>query len=159
MKSKKIVLFSLALFAVAAMRAQQLPDPHFENWSEVYNKDAQLKDWHGSNVTQVGLKFTFMYQKQGRTGSCAYVADREIGAIGITAVGPGYMSLGQPWQYMKGLTIRSASAGTEGGIAWTHRPDTMAVCKRLGVDYRYLPARQREWQEKLRRQREQQKEL
>lgn len=133
MKRKKIVLLSLALFALTAVRAQQLPDPHFENWSEVYNKDAQLKDWHGSNVTQVGLKFTFMYQKQGRTGSCAYVADREIGAIGITAVGPGYMSLGQPWQYMKGLTIRSASAGTEGGIAWTHRPDTMAVwVKRVG---------------------------
>jgi hypothetical protein len=94
-----------------------------------------LKDWHGSNVTQVGLKFTFLFQKPGRTGSCAYVADREIGAIGITAVGPGYMSLGQPWQYMKGLTIRSASAGTEGGIAWTHRPDTMSVwIKRVGPD-------------------------
>ena len=94
-----------------------------------------MKDWHGSNVTQVGLKFTFLFQKPGRTGSCAYVADREIGAIGITAVGPGYMSLVQPWQYMKGLTIRSASAGTEGGIAWTHRPDTMSVwIKRVGPD-------------------------
>jgi hypothetical protein len=113
--------------------AQQLPDCHFENWSKTYNNDAQLANWNGSNVTQVGLKFTFMYQKQGRTGSCAYVADREIGAIGITAVGPGYMSLGQPWQYMKGLTIKSATAGTEGGIAWKYRPDTMVVwVKRVG---------------------------
>ena len=127
-------LFSIVALCVAvAAMAQQLPDNHFENWSRVYNGDAQLADWNGSNVTQVGLKFTFMYQKPGRTGSCLSVADREIGAIGITAVGPGYASLGQPWQYMKGLTIRTATAGTEGGIAWKHRPDTMSVwVKRVG---------------------------
>lgn len=127
-------LFSIVALCVAvAAMSQQLPDNHFENWSRVYNGDAQLADWNGSNVTQVGLKFTFMYQKPGRTGSCLYVADREIGAIGITAVGPGYASLGQPWQYMKGLTIRTATAGTEGGIAWKHRPDTMSVwVKRVG---------------------------
>ena len=135
MKTRQIWLWALVLLTLTTMEAQQLPDPHFENWSEIYNKDPQLKDWHGSNVTQVGLKFTFMYKKTGRTGACAYVADREIGAIGITAVGPGYMSLGYPWQYMKGLTIRSATAGTEGGIEWRHRPDTMAVwVKRTGPD-------------------------
>ena len=127
-------LFSIvALWMAVVAVAQQLPDNHFENWSRVYNGDAQLADWYGSNVSQVGLKFTFMYQKPGRTGSCMYVADREIGAIGITAVGPGYASLGQPWQYMKGLTINSATAGTEGGINWKYRPDTMSVwVKRVG---------------------------
>ena len=125
----------LALLVAVTAFAQQLPDSHFENWSRTYNGDVQLANWYGSNVTQVGFKFTFMYQKPGRTGYCAYVADREIGAIGITAVGPGYMSLGRPWQYMKGLTIKSATAGTEGGIAWTHRPDTMAVwVKRVGAN-------------------------
>ena len=115
------------------MQAQQLPDSHFENWSDEFNKDKQLVDWHGSNVSQVGLKFTFMYQKEGRTGYCAYVADKEVGALGITATGPGYFSLGYPWQYMKGLSIKSATAGTHGGIAWTSRPDTMVVwIKRQG---------------------------
>ena len=129
---RKIICL-IALVGAVTLSAQQLPDNHFENWSRVYNGDAQLADWNGSNVTQVGLKFTFMYQKPGRTGYCMYVADREIGAIGITAVGPGYASLGQPWQYMKGLTIRTATAGTEGGIAWQHRPDTMSVwIKRVG---------------------------
>ena len=129
---KLFLIVSAAVWCMGAM-AQQLPDSHFENWSKIYNGDAQLADWNGSNVTQVGLKFTFMYQKPGRTGHSAYVADREIGAIGITATGPGYMSLGQPWQYMKGLTIKSATAGTEGGIPWTHRPDTMVVwVKRVG---------------------------
>ena len=56
-----------------------------------------------------------------------YVADRSVGALGITEVGPGYATLGQPWQYLKGLSIKSASAGTEGGIAWKYRPDTMSV--------------------------------
>ena len=129
---RKYVLIVL-LGACVGVFAQQLPDPHFENWSKVYNGDAQLADWNGSNVTQVGLKFTFMYQKPGRTGSCLYVADREIGAIGITATGPGYASLGVPFQYMKGLAIRGATAGTEGGIAWKYRPDTMSVwIKRTG---------------------------
>ena len=131
---KKAIFYSVcAVLMPLVVCAQQLPDSHFENWSAEYNKDAQLADWNGSNVTQVGLKFTFLFQKPGRTGYCAYVADREIGAIGITAVGPGYMSLGKPWQYMKGLTIKSASAGTEGGIPWKYRPDTMAVwVKRVG---------------------------
>ena len=135
MNMKRKFLVTTLLCVCMCMSAQQLPDPHFENWSREYNKDAQLADWNGSNVTQVGLKFTFMYQKPGRTGHCAYVADREIGAIGITATGPGYMSLGRPFQYMKGLTIKTATAGTEGGIAWKYRPDTMAVwVKRTGAN-------------------------
>jgi hypothetical protein len=36
---------------------------------------------------------------------------------------------------LKGLNLNSATAGTEGGIAWTYRPDTMAVwIKRVGPD-------------------------
>ncbi len=133
MKKNIITIFLLALSA--CVQAQQLPDSHFENWSRVYNGDAQLEDWNGSNVTQVGLKFTFMYAKPGRSGKCAYVADRSVGALGITAVGPGYISLGEPWQYLRGLSINSATAGTTGGIVWKYRPDTMAVwIKRTGAN-------------------------
>ena len=125
------VLMGLAMSVLAV--AQQLPDPHFENWTKVYNGDPQPADWNGSNVTQVGLKFTFLYQKPGRTGHCLYVADKSVGALGITAVGPGYVSLGKPWQYLKGLSVKSATAGTEGGIPWKYRPDTMSVwIKRVG---------------------------
>lgn len=130
---KALFIALLGLATSGWMRAQQLPDPHFEDWSSTYNGDAQPAHWHGSNVTQVGLKFTFLYQKPGRTGSCLYVADKSVGALGITAVGPGYVSLGTPWQYLKGLNVKSATAGTEGGIPWKHRPDTMAVwIKRVG---------------------------
>ena len=135
MKMKKNIITIFLLALSACVQAQQLPDSHFENWSRVYNGDAQLEDWNGSNVTQVGLKFTFMYAKPGRSGKCAYVADRSVGALGITAVGPGYISLGEPWQYLRGLSINSATAGTTGGIVWKYRPDTMAVwIKRTGAN-------------------------
>jgi len=132
---KKYAWIIGAIFAILPMSAQQLPDPHFENWADKFKNDAQLEDWHGSNVSQVGSKFTFMFQREGRTGYCAYVVDRSIGIpkLNLGATGPGYMSLGTPWQYLKGLNLNSATAGTEGGIAWTYRPDTMAVwIKRTG---------------------------
>lgn len=133
---KKItVLMSISLLLSGMAYAQQLPDSHFENWGSKFKDDAQLVDWNGSNVSQAGMKFTFMYKKPGRTGSCAYVADRAVGIpkLGIGAIGPGYMSLGQPWQYLKGLNVNGATAGTEGGIPWKYRPDTMSVwIKRTG---------------------------
>ena len=134
---KKIQTVLLMIACAWAMHAQQLPDSHFENWTDKFKNDAQLADWKGSNVSQIGSKFTFLFQKPGRTGSCAYVADRAIGIpkLNLGATAPGYLSLGQPWQYLKGFNLSSATAGTEGGIAWTHRPDTMSVwIKRVGPD-------------------------
>ena len=129
------LLSTLALLTAVTVFAQQLPDNHFENWTDKFKDEPQLKDWHGSNVSQIGLKFVFMYAKPGRTGKCAYVADKLVGApkLNLAEVGPGYITLGQPWQFLKGLSINSATAGTEGGIAWKYRPDTMSVwIKRVG---------------------------
>ena len=84
-------LFSIVVLTVTvALYAQQLPDNHFENWSDKFKSDVQLAEWHGSNVSQVGSKFTFMYQKPGRTGYCAYVTDRAIGIpkLNLGATGP-----------------------------------------------------------------------
>lgn len=121
------------LFAATTLQAQQLPDPHFEDWSDSFNGDAQPKYWHGSNVEQVGFKFTFLYQKDGRSGKCAYVADKEVGALGITEVGPGYFGLGTSWQKLEGLNTGTATAGTYGGISFKYRPDSMVVwIKRTG---------------------------
>ena len=136
--TKKKIIIGIFLGAVTALSAvaQQLPNNHFESWPETYNGDLQPASWHGSNISQVGLKFTFLYQKPGRNGGyCMYVADRSVGALGITEVGPGYATLGQPWQYLKGLSIKSATAGTDGGIAWKYRPDTMSVWIKRTGDY------------------------
>ena len=134
MRKTILSLFCL-VFTPIVMLAQQLPDSHFENWGDKFNGDKQLTEWHGSNINQAGFKFTFMYQKPGRTGYSAYVTDRAVGIpkLGLGAIGPGFLSLGTPWQYMKGLNLSGATAGTDGGIAWKYRPDTMAVwVKRVG---------------------------
>lgn len=132
---KSLFCIFLPAFVVFSAFAQQLPDSHFENWTSKFKDEPQLAEWHGSNVSQIGLKFVFMYAKPGRTGQCAYVADKLVGApkLNLAEVGPGYITLGQPWQFLKGLSINSATAGTEGGIPWKYRPDTMAVwIKRTG---------------------------
>ena len=63
----KKILFSTLYIVLCpfVLTAQQLPDPHFENWSDKFKSDVQLADWHGSNVSQVGSKFTFMFQCPG----------------------------------------------------------------------------------------------
>ena len=130
----------LLLIAVTVYAATdfQLPDPHFEDWSgSAFNGQIQPKHWHGSNVEQsaIGLtfRFNFMYRDNGRTGYCAMTKGQEVGAAGITENAPGYFSLAEAWQYLKGLDTNSATAGSKGGIKFDHRPDSVAVwIKRTG---------------------------
>lgn len=113
------------------MRAQlQLPDPSFEDWSgEKFDGVEQPKYWHYSNVTQMGFKFNFAQKAAGRTGYCLKVNDQAMKVMGIDGgTSPGYAALGQPWAYVPGLDkIPYSTAGTYGGIAFTARPDTVAL--------------------------------
>ena len=126
-----------SLLAVPA-RAQQLPNAGFEDWSgAAFNGSIQPASWNASNVTQFGFKFNFAHKEAGHTGSASMmVQDQEVGAAGITEVSPGYFSLGQPWVYVKSLTaVSQATAGTEGGISFTYRPDSMSVwIRRVGAN-------------------------
>ncbi|MBR1922718.1 MAG: hypothetical protein IJ838_03075 [Paludibacteraceae bacterium] len=136
MKKISFFVLSLLLFSNVALWAQQLPDPHFEDWSSSFNGDAQPKYWHGSNVSQVGVKFTFLFKRDGRTGSCAYVGNREVGAMGITETAPGYFGLSSAWNYLDGIKTSTGCGGMEGGYAFTNRPDTMSVwIRRTGSDW------------------------
>lgn len=125
------------LLAVPA-RAQQLPNASFEDWSgAAFDGNIQPASWNASNVTQFGFKFNFAHKEAGHTGSASMmVQDQEVGAAGITEVSPGYFSLGQPWVYVKSLTaVSEATAGTEGGISFTYRPDSMSVwIRRVGAN-------------------------
>ena len=138
---KKFLLqVMVMLLAVTANAATdfQLPDPHFEDWSgSTFDGNIQPKNWHGSNVEQsaIGLtfRFNFMFRETGRTGYCAMTKGLEVGAAGITENAPGYFSLAEAWQYLKGLDTNSATAGSRGGISFDHRPDSVAVwIKRTG---------------------------
>ena len=138
---KKFLLqMMVMLLAVTANAATdfQLPDPHFEDWSgSAFDGQIQPKNWHGSNVEQSALgmtfRFNFMYRETGRSGYCAMTKGQEVGAAGITENAPGYFSLAEAWQYLKGLDTNSATAGSKGGISFDHRPDSVAVwIKRTG---------------------------
>ncbi len=118
--------------------AQQFPDSGFEDWSgATFDGKIQPKYWHPSNVTQLSFKFNFAHQEAGRTGKyCLMVQDQALEVAGIGATSPGYFALGTPWAYVPSLTeINKATAGTYGGISWTHRPDSLQVwIKRTGPD-------------------------
>lgn len=135
---KKIYLFLIGLSFVGIIQAQQVPNPSFEDWSgEKYNDEIQPKDWYASNVTQLSFKFNLAHREAGHTGSYSMmVQDTEVGAVGITEVSPGYFALGKPWTHLPSITeISKATAGTSGGINWTHRPDSMSVwIKRTGAN-------------------------
>ena len=129
----------MALPFVAKADDFQVSNSNFEDWSAAqFDGQPQAKGWNASNVEQVGMKFNFAHKETGHNGGyCLMVQDQEVGAMGITATSPGYFALGQPWAYLPGITsINQATAGTSGGITWTHRPDSMAVwIKRTGSDW------------------------
>ena len=129
------LLLGTILLLAAPLYAQQLPNANFEAWNGSFDGNAQPDNWNASNVTQFGFKFNFAHKEAGHTGNASMmVQDQDVGAAGITETSPGYFALGQPWVYVKSLTsVGEASAGTEGGIRWAYRPDTMSVwIKRTG---------------------------
>ena len=85
---------TMAVLAMSALsvRAQQLPDPGFEDWSgDKFDGGVQPRYWHYSNLDQFGFKLNYAHQETGRTGgSCAMVQNQEIS--GNTS--PGYFTLG-----------------------------------------------------------------
>lgn len=134
--TKAVLGLGLCAMSAASAWAQQLPNAGFEDWSgTAFNGNAQPANWNASNVTQFSFKFNFAHKEDGHTGSASMmVQDQSVGAAGISEVSPGYFSLGQPWAYVPSLTaVNQATAGTDGGVSWTYRPDSMSVwIKRTG---------------------------
>lgn len=130
-----VTLIVLTVLGTISTFAQQVPNPGFEDWSgEKFDGNIQPASWFASNVSQAGFNFNFANREAGHTGSYSMmVKDTEVGAMGITETSPGYFALGKPWTHLEGLSTSTATAGTAGGINWTHRPDTMSVwIKRTG---------------------------
>ena len=134
---RRLFVSTFILLIGAICYGQQVPNPGFEDWSGAkFDDKIQPASWNASNVTQLGYKFNFTHQEAGHTGKYSLmVQDQKVGVEGIKEeTSPGYFSLGQPWVYLKDiLSIKQATAGTYGGINWTHRPDSMSVwIKRTG---------------------------
>ena len=132
---KNLLTILFIVLSVSSVYAQQVPNPSFEDWGgEKFDGEIQPKDWYVSNISQAGFNFNLANRESGHTGSYSLmVKDTKVGALGITEVSPGYFSLGKPWSHLEGIDTKSATAGTSGGLNFTHRPDSMSVwIKRTG---------------------------
>lgn len=138
---QRMMVFGAAVMLSMTVNADsfQLTNPGFEDWSgPKFDGQIQPAGWNASNVEQAGFNFNFAHQESGHSGNYSMmVKDTEVGAMGVTATSPGYFALGKPWAYLPSiLKINQATAGTSGGIQWTHRPDSMSVwIKRTGKDW------------------------
>ena len=122
----------------------QVKDQGFENWSQSFDGAPALGGgstgsntgqglWYGANVYKsvsgINVYGQVVYQTTDAHGGtyAAKLQDTEVGALGITEVSPSWVTLGTPWAYLEGIKTGTATAGTDGGIKFTARPDTMAV--------------------------------
>lgn len=131
---KRINSLLVLLFLLAGLSAQQLTNAGFENFEkdQLNGDGVRPTGWNASNVikqgsiTVSGGKLIFE-EANGRTGKCVGMKSAEVGALGITEPAPAWVTLGQPWAYLDGIKKETATAGTDGGILFTYRPDTLAV--------------------------------
>ncbi len=125
----------------------QVVDPSFEDWSQTFDGAPALGGgstgentgkglWYGANVYKDlvgGVYGQVVYQtKEAKSGTyAAKLMDTEVGVeilgIPIKETSPSWVTLGRPWSHLNGTDTNSATAGTDGGIKFTARPDTMAV--------------------------------
>ncbi len=128
----------IALFLLSSMTVTgqgfQVPNSSFENFEDdALNKVGKRPvSWNTSNITKTVIGLTVAQdmvfeEANGRTGKCVKMVNTKVGAAGITEVSPSWTTLGKPWSYIDGINTGSATAGTDGGIQFTHRPDTLSV--------------------------------
>jgi len=134
MNAKKLhSLFSLCviIFSTNIVCAQQIPNSNFNtSFENALHSGTQPPGWKASNVSQMGVDGVFIKPAAGagNDGSlCVRMENLWVGALGIGANAPAYMALGQPWSYISGTNLSSASGGTDGGLAFTYRPDSLEV--------------------------------
>ncbi len=136
--SKKLVNLTLALFLLSTVTANaqyQLPNAGFEAWNSTWNGKPQPDSWNLSNVSQAGFDFNVGERtNDAHTGQYAVRCQgTKVGGFGIEAVSPSWVTLGVAWAYLDGINVGSATAGTTGGIAFTARPDSLAVWMKRGT--------------------------
>lgn len=131
----------------AKTEGYQVVDPGFEDWSQTFDGQPALGGgstgentgkglWYGSNVYKDlvgGVYGQVVYKTDDRHSgnSAAKLVDTrvgvKIGTLEIKETSPSWVTLGTPWAYLNGTDTNSATAGTDGGIKFTARPDTMSV--------------------------------
>ena len=139
MKRRITLLFSTMLLASLSMEAQQIQGDFDKQtpW-EKDSKGTTVQGWDVLNVTQMGMMnypLTFSdadYDPNHPDGKSVRMECKFLGLMGIGSNSPSYMTLGKTWVYadiagvMSGGTDPDDSdGGSVGGIAFTHRPDSI----------------------------------
>lgn len=145
---KKLLSFGLLLASAIGMNAQQLPNVGFESWKTTCGQTLQTTDntgkatssatnfktrpgveptdWNGSNVNQqvyLPVSEAGFVTKQGAEGNYwAKLTNLKVGAAGITACAPAYLTFGTPWSH---AASKNQDGGTYGGVAFTNKPDAI----------------------------------
>ena len=126
-------ILMLSVLNFSSLKAQyQVVNSGFETFETGWNGEGQQPTgWKGSNVkvTTLGVtvKTTLVTSAAGRTGNCVYLHNEMSGAAGIEAPAYAYISLGQPWVEVYGLSEAKSCGGTTGGINFIYRPDTLSI--------------------------------
>ena len=133
MKIKSYLVLVFTMLSVLIMNAQQLPNSSFETFETGFNgAGVQPTGWKGANVSKTVVGITVKKQMvseeaNGYIGKCVKIHNEEVGAAGINETAPSWITLGTPWNYLNGINTSSATAGTDGGMAFTYRPDSLVV--------------------------------
>lgn len=132
---KYLSLFFASVLLVLHISAQnyQLPNSNMETFQSSWaGVGYDPTDWKGANVRRTVMGITAEKEmvssdENGRSGKCVRIHNEKVEAFGIGAVAPSWITLGQPWNDLKGTDQGTASAGTDGGMAFTYRPDTLSA--------------------------------
>lgn len=132
---KYLSLFFASVLLLLHISAQnyQLPNSSMETFQSSWaGVGYDPTDWKGANVRRVVSGITAEKEMvspddNGRSGKCVRIHNEKVEALGIGAVAPAWITLGQPWNDLKGIDQGTASAGTDGGMAFTYRPDTLSA--------------------------------
>lgn len=124
-----LVMSALSIYAVD----YQLPNSGMDDWNGTqFDGKIQLTSWQASNVKQSVVTENFITRETGRSNYCAVIENKKVGVnlgiINIQENVPGYFTLGLPWQYVpNGNDSDNATGGTDGGIDFSQRPDSLSV--------------------------------
>lgn len=134
MKKYIISFIVFVLYAVyVSAQDYQLPNSNMETFQNSWaGVGYDPTGWKGANVRRVVSGITAAKEMvspddNGRSGKCVRIHNEKVEALGIGAPAPSWITFGQPWNDLKGIDQGTASAGTDGGMAFTYRPDTLSA--------------------------------
>lgn len=132
---KYIISFIVFVLYAVYVPAQdyQLPNSNMETFQNSWaGVGYDPTGWKGANVKRTVMGVTAQKEMvspddNGRSGKCVRIHNEKVEALEIGAPAPSWITFGQPWNDLKGIDQGTASAGTDGGMAFTYRPDTLSA--------------------------------